>query len=121
MVQSFRVIRVGQKSLIGVFKHFFPGFRFCMDNTNVGQCGFVKEVELGGETRKMIRRFVFLLEIVLGIFGSEIGMDFTVELQCFMIVEFLEKIGCETLYEGKPLKLFLNCQLEKVVFLFKSD
>jgi hypothetical protein len=97
MIQSFRVIRVGQKSLIGVFKHFFPGFGFCVDHTNVSQCGFVKEVELGGETREMIRQFVFLLEIILGVFGSEIGMNFTVELQCFMVVGFLEKIGRKTL------------------------
>jgi hypothetical protein len=46
---------VGQKSLIGVFKHFFPGFGFCVDHTNVGQRGFVKEVELVGETREMVR------------------------------------------------------------------
>ena len=97
MVQSLRVIMVGQKSLIGVFKHFFPGFGFCIDHTNVGQRGFVKEVELGGETREMIRRFFFLLEIILGVFGSEVRMDFTVELQGIMVVGLLEKVGRETL------------------------
>jgi len=55
MAQSLRVIKVGQKSLIGVFKHFFPGLGFCVDHKNVGQRGFVKEVELVGETREMVR------------------------------------------------------------------
>jgi len=37
------------------------------------------------------------LEIVLGVFGSEVRMDFTVELQGIMVVGLLEKVGRETL------------------------
>jgi hypothetical protein len=50
-----------------------------------------------GETREMVRRFVFVFEIVLRIFGSEVGMNFTVELQGFMVVGLLEKVGRESL------------------------